>query len=290
MKQRLKKKLQRFDERRKEWVVGRKKNHNVASIKDEAIIMLEKLHAVGYKPMLVLGMKKKEHTKCEILTPRCSLTAFAKDCLQKIGSFYEYLCEGWTQEPIGGEEEITLLLTPCDPLEGTSMQQEHERNRVGKMTETDVTRDEPTPMKVEEEEKPIEGQMEWANTVDGQPDRTNTSGEHLEKVEEQVDTVEDTVERQVDAVEGQAVSSGATLNLGQKRKNSVATRHILERKKLQKDCSYHTHLESFPIKAIKKERVRKGETEILVEWEPCPVCGKEWAYSWQPKDSLQNTS
>ncbi len=40
LKQRLKKKLQRFDEKREEWVVGRKKNHNVASIKDEAIVMV----------------------------------------------------------------------------------------------------------------------------------------------------------------------------------------------------------------------------------------------------------
>ncbi|RXN03113.1 CMRF35-like molecule 4 [Labeo rohita] len=37
--QRLKKKLQRFDEKKEEWVVGRKKNHNSASIKDEAIFM-----------------------------------------------------------------------------------------------------------------------------------------------------------------------------------------------------------------------------------------------------------
>ncbi|KAI7793852.1 hypothetical protein IRJ41_000489 [Triplophysa rosa] len=39
LKQRLKKKLQRFDEKREEWVVVHKKNHNIASIKDEAIVM-----------------------------------------------------------------------------------------------------------------------------------------------------------------------------------------------------------------------------------------------------------
>lgn len=63
LKQRLKKKLERFDEKREEWVVGRKKNHNTASIKDEANIMLEKLHAIGYKPVLLLGKenKKKRH-------------------------------------------------------------------------------------------------------------------------------------------------------------------------------------------------------------------------------------
>ncbi|RXN36516.1 CAP domain [Labeo rohita] len=117
LKQRLKKKLQRFDEKKEEWVVGRKKNHNSASIKDEAIFMLEKLHAIGYKPVLLLGKEtKKKESKCEILIPRCTLSSYAKEYLQKIGSFYEYLCEGWNQNSCGNDE-ITLNLTPCDPME-----------------------------------------------------------------------------------------------------------------------------------------------------------------------------
>ncbi|KAL1280065.1 hypothetical protein QQF64_014665 [Cirrhinus molitorella] len=39
LKQHLKKKFQGFDEKREEWVVGSKKFHNIASIKDEAIVM-----------------------------------------------------------------------------------------------------------------------------------------------------------------------------------------------------------------------------------------------------------
>ena len=34
------KRLQRFDEKREEWVSNCKKNHNVASIKDEAVVMV----------------------------------------------------------------------------------------------------------------------------------------------------------------------------------------------------------------------------------------------------------
>ncbi|KAI7812525.1 hypothetical protein IRJ41_003468 [Triplophysa rosa] len=99
LKQRLKKKLQRFDEKREEWVVVHKKNHNIASIMDEAIVMLEKLHAIGYKTVLLLGKEtKKKENKCEILTPRCILSSYAQDYLQKIGSFYECLCEGWNQD------------------------------------------------------------------------------------------------------------------------------------------------------------------------------------------------
>ncbi len=59
------------------------------------LLQLEKLHAIGYKPVLLLGKEtKKKENKCEILTPRCTLSTYAQDYLQKIGSFYEYLCEG----------------------------------------------------------------------------------------------------------------------------------------------------------------------------------------------------
>ncbi|KAI4802997.1 hypothetical protein KUCAC02_006560, partial [Chaenocephalus aceratus] len=103
-KLRLEKKLKRFDEKRGGWVSGRKKNHNIASIKDEAIVLLEKLHAIGFKPVLLLGKEnRKKDVKCEILTPRCTLTAYAQDYLDKIGT-YEYLCEGWTQDSTGQGE------------------------------------------------------------------------------------------------------------------------------------------------------------------------------------------
>ena len=39
-KQRLKKKLQKFDQKREEWVVGLRKNHNLASINDQAIVLV----------------------------------------------------------------------------------------------------------------------------------------------------------------------------------------------------------------------------------------------------------
>ncbi|XP_076591391.1 uncharacterized protein LOC143323436 [Chaetodon auriga] len=258
LKQRLKKKLQRFDEKREEWVVGRKKNHNVASIKDEAIIMLEKLHAIGYKPILLGKKTKKEQTKCEILTPRCRLTDFAQDYLHKIGSFYEYLCEGWTPDSDdNGEELITLYLTPCDPLEGTSQaNMERQAN-----TEKQV------------EEANMEGQ---ANT-EKQVEEANMEGQA--NTEKQVEEAN---------MEGQA-NTERQVEEANTAKKSVATRHMPERKKLQKivsavstplqdgavkhkrkrgvvqsqrkvspkDCTYHTGRDSYEICGYVKERVRQ---------------------------------
>jgi hypothetical protein len=59
------------------------------------LLQLEKFHAMGYKPVLLLGKETKTGaTKCEVLTPRCTLSPHAHNSLQKLGSFYEPICEG----------------------------------------------------------------------------------------------------------------------------------------------------------------------------------------------------
>ncbi|XP_067269598.1 uncharacterized protein [Pseudorasbora parva] len=326
LKQRLKKKLQRFDDKREEWVCGHKKNHNVASIKDEAILMLEKLHAIGYKPVLLLGKetKKKEH-KCEILTPRCTLSTYAQDYLQKIGSFYEYLCEGWTQNSSGNDDQlITLHLTPCNPLENTSNWEEvramqasstEEQGQVKQASSTEASSTEEqgqvkqassTEASSTEGQEQVkqasstegqeqvkqasstegQGQVKQASSTDGQGQvKQASSTEGQEQVKQASSTDGQEQVKQASSMEGQG-SAWDTVKSRKKRK-SEGPRNMPDKKKPQKNCSYHTRLEAFPIRSVVRERVRKGKAEILVDWQPCPVCGEEWAQSWQPKDFLQ---
>ncbi|XP_073688927.1 uncharacterized protein, partial [Garra rufa] len=263
LKQRLKKKLQRFDEKREEWKVGRKKNHNIASIKDEAIVMLEKLHAIGYKPVLLLGKEtKKKENKCEILTPRCTLSSYAQDYLQKIGSFYEYLCEGWNQDSSGNDELITLHLTPCDPLEITSNQEEVRTTQVEETTNILVEQMSTTV----EQETIMEVQVEQETIMDRQVEQMSTTVEQ--------ETIKEGQMEQMNTMDRQGSAMGA-VNLSCKRKKPEGPRHMTKRKKPQNNCSYHTRLEAFPIRSVIRERVRKGKAEILVEWEPCPICGEK---------------
>ncbi|XP_058617481.1 uncharacterized protein LOC131530943 isoform X2 [Onychostoma macrolepis] len=248
LKQRLKKKLQRFDEKREEWVVGHKKNHNIASIKDEAIVMLEKLHAIGYKPVLLLGKEtKKKENKCEILTPRCTLSTYAQDYLQKIGSFYEYLCEGWNQDSSGNDDHlITLHLTPCDSLENTSsreevrtIQVEETRNmlveqatimegQAEQMSVTEGQTEQVTIMEGQVEQVSItEGQTEQATIMEGQAEQISTTVGQVEQMsitEGQAEraTIMEGQAEQMSTMEGQGSAMG-TVDLTNKNKKSVGS-------------------------------------------------------------------
>ncbi|XP_077088314.1 uncharacterized protein LOC143740136 [Siphateles boraxobius] len=116
-KARLMKRLQALDMKKGEWLGNLKKNHNEAAMRDEAIILLEKLHAMGYKPLLLLqkeGNGKKP--KITSLTPRCELDPLATQHLSKMTAFYELVCAGLKASE---DTVLTLTLTPCDE-QGTS--------------------------------------------------------------------------------------------------------------------------------------------------------------------------
>ncbi|CAL8258507.1 unnamed protein product [Arctogadus glacialis] len=76
-----------------EWASSRKKNHNMASIKQEMVLLLEKLQAAGYKPVLLLGKATKKSHVVQVFTPRCTLATFAEESLKKMGSIHEYICQ-----------------------------------------------------------------------------------------------------------------------------------------------------------------------------------------------------
>ncbi|KAF4114368.1 hypothetical protein G5714_004591 [Onychostoma macrolepis] len=81
-------------------------------------LQLEKLHAMGYKPLLLLLQKEGNGKKPKItsLTPRCELDPLATQHLSKITAFYELVCAGWKASE---DTVLTLTLTPCDE-QGTS--------------------------------------------------------------------------------------------------------------------------------------------------------------------------
>ncbi|KAJ8349387.1 hypothetical protein SKAU_G00245170 [Synaphobranchus kaupii] len=97
---RLQKKIRKFDAKREEWLASLKRNHNISSIKDEASILLEKLQALGFRPLLLLAKENKKlgpgHFKSEMMTPRCTLTKSSEMCLENIKGIYQIMVEGWT--------------------------------------------------------------------------------------------------------------------------------------------------------------------------------------------------
>ncbi|XP_072573217.1 uncharacterized protein [Paramormyrops kingsleyae] len=192
----------------------------------------------------------------------------------------------WDQDSSDSDAElITLHLTSCDPVEE---QEEQVIITEGQEKQAFVTegQEEQAIITEGEEEQAIvmEGQEEQAIITEGEEEQATVTKGQEEQAEQA--TVTEGPKEQMNSIEGQGSAMG-TVDLSCKKRKSEGPRHMPKRKKLQKNCSYRTCLEAFPIRSVVRERVRKGKAEILVDWEPCPICGKEWAHSWQPKDSPQ---
>ncbi|XP_067273061.1 cell growth-regulating nucleolar protein-like [Pseudorasbora parva] len=348
-KARLMKRLQALDIKKREWLGNLKKNHNEAAMRDEAIILLEKLHAMGYKPLLLLQKEgNKKTSKISCLTPRCNLDPLATQHLNKMIAFYELVCAGWKASE---DTVFTLTLTPCDEqgssgeagpeipsveaegllreeakqegpskeaeglveeveLEGPSVEAEGLVEEVG-LEGSGVEAEQEAPGKeaeglveevglegsgVEAEQeapgKEAEGLVEEVGLEgSGVEAEQEAPGKEAEGLVEEVGLEGSGVETEQEApgkdAEGLVEEAGDIPKKGSRGKRKRKSEAKMDTSnKTKKNCSYHTHLGVYPIRSAMKERVRKGQTELLIDWEPCAACGKQWTPTWEPKESF----
>ncbi|XP_065128792.1 uncharacterized protein [Paramisgurnus dabryanus] len=316
-KARLMKRLQALDKKKGEWVSNLKKNHNEAAMRDEAIILLEKLHAMGYKPLLLLQKKGNgKKPKIASLTPRCELDPLATQHLSKMAAFYELVCAGWKACE---DTVLTLTLTPCDE-QGTSgearpeiLVEEAEPEGLMEEAELEGPAVELTGLVAKAElEGPgvqAEGLVEKAG-LEGHVEKAGLKG-LMKEVEVKSPGIEDEGLMEEVGLEGSTMKNKDLVEEAELEGPAVETACLLEKvalkipaveaealveeageedlpkkgstgkrkqkseaemdksKKKKKNCAYHTGLDVFPIRSALKERVRKGQRELLIDWEPC---------------------
>ena len=132
-KLRLKRKMDRFDQKRDSWVHSHQKYHTVSHIRDEAymlvcncfvvtmrlnsqifllcfhinilpsfvcvcvlVFQLEKLQALGIRAVLLMArpVRKTNAWQSEVLTPRCELTETSSTFLQRMKDVYNIVVKG----------------------------------------------------------------------------------------------------------------------------------------------------------------------------------------------------
>ncbi|XP_073703964.1 uncharacterized protein [Garra rufa] len=93
------------------WVEKNKRNQMISHLLDDAVILIEKLHTVGWRPLLLLQYPRKE---AKLISPKnMALSTNAQTCVKNIHEIYKIMVEAITnqatessQEP----EEATVIL------------------------------------------------------------------------------------------------------------------------------------------------------------------------------------
>ncbi|CAL8240030.1 unnamed protein product, partial [Gadus morhua 'NCC'] len=88
---RLKKKLDKFRKQKDAWVANTKRNQVTSHLFDDAVILVEKMNALGWRPILLLEYPKKEG---KIVLPEGLISSVGeKKCLDNIKEIYSIIVE-----------------------------------------------------------------------------------------------------------------------------------------------------------------------------------------------------
>ncbi|CAL8284499.1 unnamed protein product [Arctogadus glacialis] len=108
-KLRLKKKLDKFKKEKDTWVANTKKNQITSHLMDDAVILIEKLNAVGWKPILLLEYPKME---ARMLLPDGLVPSVGeRKCLDDIEEMYTFMIEAFAETLLSASPTNTTTTT-----------------------------------------------------------------------------------------------------------------------------------------------------------------------------------
>ncbi|KAK1892068.1 Large-conductance mechanosensitive channel [Dissostichus eleginoides] len=279
LKSRQTARMKDFRQKAKDWAQKVHRSRNQSKIFNNSALMVEKLKALGYFPLLLWGKyhNKKKKWTAQLQCP-FELPLVAHAVLEKIVCLFEGFLEAWDPETEGlgqhertGEEDDQTEQGEggeMDETEGTTEMQEME-------TEGDIETQRDR-LASEGLERGLEGQKdseeEFGPVVAGEM----AAGKEKEQAVE-VEKGEFEAEKKVATNRKRAVKISAKKKRGKKKTNK------------EEVCEYHSKLVAFPVQSVSRTRERKGCKEVLVHWLPCPACKKTWPPSWEPQMNINMT-
>ncbi|XP_065147591.1 uncharacterized protein [Paramisgurnus dabryanus] len=318
---RLKKKIENFEQNKNSWLEKSKRNQVISHLLDDAVILIEKLHAVGWRPLLLL---EYPHKKPRLILPKdLALGTNAQTCVKNIYEIFKIMVEGNTnqatessQEP----EEATLILH-LETLVNPSAEQVSLDQGAETIDNTESDLSHPTGQDFTAAASLDQG----AGTMNGtESDLSSPTGQDFTAVtslEQETGTIIDRTACDLsllptgqdlnammclDQEAGTTDDPESSLNplptgqdfttvMDQEPGTMVdpepylnlpptgrRTRQIRRKKVGTKQKECpHNNWEVHPYKDIIQTRQRKGKTEHLYDWMPCKLCGKTWPPTWE---------
>nr|XP_055057899.1 putative uncharacterized protein DDB_G0287113 isoform X2 [Misgurnus anguillicaudatus] len=321
--------MKSFRARAKEWAQQVKKSRNQAKIFDNSALLVEKLKALGYFPLLLWGKYRPQNKKwnAQLQCP-FELPLVAHAVLEKILCLFEGLleaCDPQSEEVLQqerpGENDTERDVINNEDQSGQEEQHEVEIEDQRGQEEQHEVEIEDQRGQEEQHETDIEDQrgqeeqheigetemtdMQEMEIAQAHEDRVESKREERGEMEGQkeydelrqmgTEVMEADNEREKTEEVGKKKSKAKKKEVAAANRKSAAVQ-ILSKKKenrrrRNKDdaCQYHSTLDIFPVQYVSQTREKKGCKEVLVHWLPCPSCQKVWPPSWEPQENIKMT-
>ncbi|XP_073724535.1 uncharacterized protein [Misgurnus anguillicaudatus] len=278
-----------------------KKNRTTSHIQDEAVLLLEKLQALGLRGVLLLSKpgKKQNDWVSEVLAPRCQLNETSHTCLERIKGLYDIVIQGWT--PQGASDQLDEPSSaPVEPPTGPHQMVTSDHQQKAVLNPPTVTTGPPAAL-IGRPKSPIgqtvslltpslPGESQNLGKTPHSPEGPSAgSPVSLEKDEVvqggcPAPTTVQPNERKDEVLQGGCPAP--TTVRPNKRKDEVVQGRCpaptTVRPNKRKECTHTVtgNQDYYPVKRVAKYKVIKGQKWKQVEWEPCKLCGKKWPLEW----------
>ncbi|XP_073724536.1 uncharacterized protein [Misgurnus anguillicaudatus] len=258
-----------------------KKNRTTSHIQDEAVLLLEKLQALGLRGVLLLSKpgKKQNDWVSEVLAPRCQLNETSHTCLERIKGLYDIVIQGWT--PQGASDQLDEPSSaPVEPPTGPHQMVTSDHQQKAVLNPPTVTTGPPAAL-IGRPKSPI-GQTVSLLTP-SLPGESQNLGKTPHSPEGP--SAGSPVSLEKDEVVQGGCPAPTTVQPNERKDEVVQGRcpaPTTVRPNKRKECTHTVtgNQDYYPVKRVAKYKVIKGQKWKQVEWEPCKLCGKKWPLEW----------
>ncbi|XP_023805466.1 platelet glycoprotein Ib alpha chain-like isoform X1 [Oryzias latipes] len=260
MRQRLAKKLEKFQSKKETWLQKHKKNKTTTHVLDEASVLVEKLNTLGQKAVVFIARpgKKTSTWHTHVIHPRWQLTDQAGQCLDRMKDLYELMINGWTSLQMPSGPVIQPSTSPAiQPSTAPSIQ--------------------PSASPAIQPSTAPSIQPSASPAI-----RPSTAP-----------SIQPSASPAIQPSTAPSIQPSASPAIQPSTASSIqpSTTGVPAKKKKKRDnkkdspgeCSHGGEDQFYPVKQVLKTKKQKGKLMEFVEWEPCSMCGKTWSPQWVEK-------
>ncbi|XP_035849048.1 uncharacterized protein LOC116064134 [Sander lucioperca] len=277
-KKRAQKRLNSFKVKSAEWAKGMRRNRNVSHFLDDIEVTMEKMKALGLRPLLFYGVydEKMSRYDTKVICPY-STSNETEVMLKKMNMLYSVLLQAWTPEDEGSRrgEKRKGKKGNRRPVSGVERAAAPLSGEEGAAAAAPLSGEEgaaaAAPLSGEEgAEAPDSGAEEAVAPEGGDREPPVSVIQQFKKL-----------------FKAKKTTGGEAAVVDRGEEIQQFKIQVKKRRQTSRECGIHPYADAFEAWKLGQTKQKKGVDYVYVFWKSCEGCGETWRPSWEPAINIE---
>ncbi|XP_078136599.1 uncharacterized protein LOC144537055 [Sander vitreus] len=270
-KKRAQKRLNSFKVKSAEWAKGMRRNRNVSHFLDDIEVTMEKMKALGLRPLLFYGVYNEKMSRYDTkVTCPYSTSNETEVMLKKMNMLYSVLLQAWTPEDEG------------------SRRGEKRKGKKGNRRPVSGVERAAAPLSEEEGAATAAASLsgkEGAEAPDsGAEEAVAPEGGDREPPVSVIQKFKKRFKAKTTSGEASVVDRGEESSRPVIQQLKI---QVKKRRQISRECGIHPYANAFEAWKLGQTKQKKGVDYVYVFWKSCEGCGETWRPSWEPAINIE---